>query len=59
MARCAGQYGLLSSYSTSRLRNQVKMSEASLKDWAMQVGLTPEQIDNCWNSKDLLDKAEG
>jgi protein-disulfide isomerase len=58
MARCAGQYGKFWNYTQLAFDNQASMSDAKLKDWARQVGLTDDQINVCWDNKDLLDKVK-
>lgn len=56
MSRCAGQYGQFWQYFDKVYLNQKDISEAKLKEWAKDVGLTPDQINTCWDSKDILDK---
>ena len=58
MARCAGQYGKFWPYHDLVYGNQRDINLARLKEWALQLGLTQEQIDNCWTSKDLLAKVQ-
>jgi protein-disulfide isomerase len=56
LARCAGQYGKFWEYFRTVYANQEKISDANLKAWGLQIGLTQEQMDTCLASPDILAK---
>ncbi|NRA44209.1 MAG: thioredoxin domain-containing protein [Oligoflexales bacterium] len=56
LARCAGQYGKFWQYHDLVFANHQAASSTSVKDWAREVGLSDEQINNCMSSKGILDK---
>lgn len=56
LARCAGQYGKFWEFHNLVFGNQREMSDAKLKEWALAVGLTNEQIDACTASQDIVAK---
>ena len=58
MARCAGQFGKFWAYHDLTYANQKDINNDRLKEWAQQLGLTSEQIEACWNSKDLVGKVQ-
>jgi len=58
MARCAGQYGKFWEYHGLLFKNLKSISEANMKAWGQQVGLTAEQVATCWESKDLMAKVK-
>jgi protein-disulfide isomerase len=58
MARCAGQYGKFWQYHDLAYGHQAEINDAHLKDWAKEIGLTPDQIESCWNSSDLMAKVK-
>ncbi len=58
MARCAGQYGKFWDYHKLAFDKQSEISAGNVRAWGAAVGLTPEQMDSCAASKDLLDKVK-
>lgn len=58
MARCAGQYGKFWEYHKLAFDKQSEISAANVKAWGSAVGLTPEQMDSCAASKDLMEKVK-
>jgi protein-disulfide isomerase len=58
MARCAGQYGKFWQYHDLAYGHQSEINDAHLKDWGKEIGLTPEQVETCWSSADLLAKVK-
>jgi protein-disulfide isomerase len=58
MARCAGQYGKFWALHGTLFDKQREMSEDKIKAWSKEAGLTDEQINQCWDNKDLLAKVK-
>lgn len=56
LARCAGQYGKFWQYHDLVYANQQSASSATIINWAKDIGLNDEQINNCMNSKGISDK---
>lgn len=56
LARCAGQIGKFWQYHDLAYEKQADMTEARLKDWAMNLGVSDAQIQACLSSKDILEK---
>ncbi len=53
MARCAGQFGKFWVYHDTLYTNQSEINETKLKQWARDMGMPVDQVESCWNSKDL------
>lgn len=56
VARCAGQYGKFWQMHDRIYANQSDLNGANLLKWALEVGLTAEQVDQCRQSQSILDK---
>ena len=57
MARCAGTIGQFWQYHDKVFEQQDQMqSDTFLKKLGTSVGLSDDQINNCWSSKDILAK---
>ena len=56
MGRCAGLYGKFWDMYSAMYERQRDMNNETLKNWAKDVGLTDEQINNCIASKDIQAK---
>ncbi len=56
MARCAGSYGKFWPYHDKVFANQRRIDSANLAAWALEVGLSEDQINSCKESKDIMDK---
>lgn len=57
-ARCAGQYGKFWQMHDKLFENQRKIDESRIKLWALELGITAEQYEECKNSKDILAKVK-
>jgi protein-disulfide isomerase len=58
MSRCAGEQGKFWQYHDLAFKNQATINEANLKAWATELGMSQDQINLCWNSKDILAKVQ-
>lgn len=58
LARCAGQYGKFWQFHDSVFMNQRSISLTNLEKWGSDIGLTPEQMKQCIDSKDIMDKVK-
>ena len=56
MARCAGQYGKFWEYQDLAFAGHASASVENAEKWARAVGLKPDAIATCRNSKDILEK---
>lgn len=57
-ARCAGRYGKFWQMHNQIFDNQSRLDSAQLKVWAMDLGITAEQYDECQKSPDILKKVQ-
>ncbi len=58
MSRCAGQAGKFWEYHKIAFEKQADINTNNIKAWGASVGLTPDQMDSCLNSKDMMDKVK-
>ncbi len=56
MARCAGQYGKFWEYTELAFSKQADASAENLLKWGKAVGLTPDAMDVCRKSQDIVNK---
>ena len=56
MSRCAGRYGKFWKMHDTIFDNQGDISSENLAIWAKEVGLNQEQIFECKESQDILNK---
>ena len=56
VARCAGQYGHFWKMHDKIFDNQKKIDAQRLKLWALDMGMTQEQLDSCVSSPDVVNK---
>jgi protein-disulfide isomerase len=56
LARCAGQIGKFWEFHNLAFDNQDDINKTNLDKWATSVGLSPDQIKECRESKDILAK---
>ena len=56
LARCAGIYNKFWSYHDLVFANYMKISDELAKSYAMDIGISQQQITQCLSSNDLLDK---
>lgn len=56
LSRCAGQYGKFWPMHDILYANQSKIDKDRNKLWALELGLSSEQIDECRSSNDILAK---
>ncbi len=58
ISRCAGQFGKFWQMHDLIYSRQDQISLPSLKSWAGEIGISPEQVDACLQSKDILAKIQ-
>ncbi|MFW7382057.1 MAG: vitamin K epoxide reductase family protein [Oligoflexus sp.] len=56
LTRCAGQYGKFWQLHDKIFENQSRIDRQRLELWALEAGLTSDQIEECRNSKDIMAK---
>jgi protein-disulfide isomerase len=56
IGRCAGQFGKFWQFHDKIFAEQDKISSENIKAWGREAGLTPEQMDQCMASNDIMAK---
>jgi len=56
LARCAGQYGKFWQMHDKIFQNQARIDKQRLELWALESGLTSDQIQECRDSNDIVEK---
>ena len=56
MARCAGKYGKFWQYQDIAFAKQKEISDAAITAWAIEAGLSAEQVESCTNSDAIAEK---
>ncbi len=58
IARCAGQFGKFWQMHDLIFDRQDQINTENLKKWAGEIGISPQQVESCLNSKDILAKIQ-
>ena len=56
MARCAGKFGKFWQYQDIAFAKQKEINEDAITAWAIEAGLSTEQIESCANSEAIEEK---